>query len=253
MSPRCANQRLRIAASSRDPVRRPALRFALGLTVALTFTSHAFAQTAPPVSQSRAGSIANFVDQASRRFRIPADWIIAVMRVESAGNVRATSTAGAMGLMQIMPSTWSELRARYRLGPDPYDAHDNIVAGTAYLRELYDRYGSPGFLAAYNAGPGRYEDYLAGRPLPGETRLYLARLSPRIGGDASPVGADAPDPLAWTRAGLFVRRDSEPHSSSRPVAEANAVPQPTDTLTVPEPQSGPDRAGLFIALSGNPR
>ena len=59
--------------------------------------------------------------------------------------------------MQIMPQTWAELRARYGLGTDPYDPHDNILAGAAYIRELHDRYGAPGFLAAYNAGPGRYE------------------------------------------------------------------------------------------------
>jgi soluble lytic murein transglycosylase-like protein len=75
-----------------------------------------------------------------------------------------------MGLMQIMPLTRSELRARYDLGVDPYDPRDNILAGAAYLRELYQRFGTPGFLAAYNAGPTRYESHLAtGRSLPDET------------------------------------------------------------------------------------
>src|SRR3546814_9197460 len=73
------------------------------------------------------------------------------MRAESAGDVRAVSHAGAMGLMQIMPATWTYLRGRYGLGDDPYHVRDNIIAGTAYLRELHDRFGSPGFLAAYNA------------------------------------------------------------------------------------------------------
>ena len=77
------------------------------------------------------------------------------MRAESFGDVRAMSPKGAMGLMQIMPETWAALRSRYGLGADPYDAHDNIMAGAAYLRELHDRYGTPGFLAAYNAGPAR--------------------------------------------------------------------------------------------------
>src|SRR3546814_8097036 len=99
------------------------------------------------------------------------------MRAESAGDVRAVSHAGAMGLMQIMPATWTYLRGRYGLGDDPYHVRDNIIAGTAYLRELHDRFGSPGFLAAYNAGPGRYEQHLeTGRPLPRETRAYLAIL-----------------------------------------------------------------------------
>jgi hypothetical protein len=77
-----------------------------------------------------------------------------------------------------MPATWAELRVRHRLGGNPYDPRDNILAGAAYLREMHDRYGSPGFLAAYNAGPGRYEEYLAGRPLPAETRAYVAALAP---------------------------------------------------------------------------
>ncbi|WP_271597320.1 lytic transglycosylase domain-containing protein [Bradyrhizobium sp. CCBAU 45384] len=99
------------------------------------------------------------------------------MNVESAGDVHAKSPRGAMGLMQIMPATWVELRERYNLGNDPYDPHDNILAGTAYLRELLDRYGSPGVFAAYNAGPTRYEEHLAGGSLPDETRAYVAKLA----------------------------------------------------------------------------
>lgn len=128
---------------------------------------------------------AEFIDEASRRFGVPAYWIRAVLEFESAGDVRAKSPKGAMGLMQIMPETWAELRLRYGLGNDPYDPHDNILAGSGYLRELHDRYGSPGFLAAYNAGPARYEEHLAGRPLPIETRAYLDKLAPTIGGDMS--------------------------------------------------------------------
>ena len=108
-----------------------------------------------------ADPITAVVAEASQRFGIPASWIRAVMQVESFGDVRALSPKGAMGLMQIMPEAWAALRSRYGLGADPFDAHDNILAGAAYLRELLDRYGSPGFLAAYNAGPARYEDHLA--------------------------------------------------------------------------------------------
>jgi soluble lytic murein transglycosylase-like protein len=103
---------------------------------------------------------AAFVTEASKRFGVPEHWIRAVMHVESSARQQAQSSKGAMGLMQIMPKTWSELRARYRLGADPYDPRDNILGGAAYIRELYDRYGAPGFLAAYNAGPGRYERHL---------------------------------------------------------------------------------------------
>jgi cell division septation protein DedD len=108
------------------------------------------------------------------------------MRVESGGseylNGRPiTSSAGAMGLMQVMPGTYDELRARYSLGDDPFEPHDNIMAGVAYMREMYDIYGSPGFLAAYNAGPARLDDYLANnRPLPDETRRYVAMIGPNL-------------------------------------------------------------------------
>ena len=94
-----------------------------------------------------------------------------------------TSSAGAMGLMQVMPETYDELQGRYSLGDDPFDPHDNILAGTAYLREMYDIYGSPGFLAAYNAGPRRLDDYLSNnRSLPDETRRYVAMIGPNIVG-----------------------------------------------------------------------
>ena len=92
-----------------------------------------------------------------------------MMQVESGGDERATSPRGAMGLMQLMPGTWVELSVRYGLGLDPFDPSDNILAGTAYLKEMHDRFGSAGFLAAYHAGPARYEQHLAtGQPLPPE-------------------------------------------------------------------------------------
>lgn len=126
------------------------------------------------------------IAEAARRFDIPERWIRSVMGVESDGDTRAVSPKGAMGLMQVRPATWTELRARYGLGNDPFDPHDNIMAGAAYLREMHDRYGSPGFLAAYNAGPARYEEHmLLGVPLPGETQSYLDKLA-SIAGKTSP-------------------------------------------------------------------
>jgi soluble lytic murein transglycosylase-like protein len=127
-----------------------------------------------------------FIADAAARFEIPQVWLHAVMRAESAGcesmqGRPITSTAGAMGLMQLMPATWSEFRQRLGLGDDPFDPRDNILAGAAYLRELYDRYGSPGFLAAYHAGPERYEAYrLGGGSLPQATVEYLQRIRPEL-------------------------------------------------------------------------
>lgn len=179
------------------------------------------------------------------------------MRVESAGDVRAISSAGAMGLMQVMPATWAELRVRHRLGGNPYDPRDNILAGAAYLREMHDRYGSPGFLAAYNAGPGRYEEYLAGRPLPAETRAYVATLAPIVGGGdlTGPVVVAAADPLAWTRAPLFVMQSA----GSGPAATMQSESAPGDSMAAtPERDQGPVASrtdGLFVArsVSGGPR
>ncbi|MDH2355155.1 lytic transglycosylase domain-containing protein [Bradyrhizobium sp. SSUT18] len=144
------------------------------------FGSAALAQSGsadkPAINQT-AHAFAGFINEASQRFAIAPNWIRSVQRIESAGDVHARSPKGAMGLMQIMPATWAELRERYNLGNDPYDPHDNILAGTAYLRELLDRYGSPGAFAAYNAGPSRYEEHLAGGSLPDETRAYVAKLA----------------------------------------------------------------------------
>jgi len=129
-----------------------------------------------------------YIREAAGKYDVPERWIRAVMRQESGGKEyidgRLTvSFAGAMGLMQVMPATYEGLRQRYDLGDDPFDPHDNIMAGTAYIREMYDLYGAPGFLAAYNAGPKRLDDYLArNRPLPDETRNYVASIGPNIVG-----------------------------------------------------------------------
>lgn len=188
----------------------------------------------PPRIATRAEQVAEFVASAARRFAIPEAWIYAVIRTESAGDPHAVSRAGAMGLMQIMPATWSDLRARYGLGADPFNARDNIAAGAAWLRELHDRYGSPGFLAAYNAGPARYDDHLAtGRPLPAETRAYLASLAPVLGDPVALKPLIAP--LAWTRAALF---PAHPDSSSA-VADLAAAPP-----------NGGARNTLFLPLTG---
>ena len=137
-----------------------------------------------------------YIREAARRFDVPELWIREVMRQESGGRATATSHAGAMGLMQVMPGTYAELRRRHDLGTDPYHPYDSIMAGTAYIRQMYDLYGSPAFLAAYNAGPRRLEDYLwASRGLPNETRNYIARIGPRID-SASPTRRAAPEVYA---------------------------------------------------------
>lgn len=192
----------------------PFLLTGLLLTGALPDIAFADPPAERPLSKSATDvdPYADHIADAARRFGLPASWIRAVMRAESGGDSRAVSPAGAMGLMQIMPATWAALRARYGLGDDRFDPRDNILAGAAYLRELHDRFGAPGFLAAYNAGPSRYADHLAtGRPLPAETRAFVAALAPAItaAGIANvqshrPVGREH-----WTRAPLFIARDGD--------------------------------------------
>jgi hypothetical protein len=168
--------------------------------------SDARAQTA--VRSEPVDRFAKFIEEASGRFVVPARWIRAVMRVESGGDRHANSSRGAMGLMQLMPGTWVELSVRYGLGLDPFDPHDNIIAGAAYLKEMHDRFGSAGFLAAYHAGPARYEQHLTtGRPLPQETIAYVAAVTPLLDDEHSErapirIGRAVP----WREAPLFVER-----------------------------------------------
>ncbi|WP_299211534.1 lytic transglycosylase domain-containing protein [uncultured Tateyamaria sp.] len=195
------------------------------------------------------------IAEAAQRFRIPESWIRAVMRAESAGNPRAVSSADAMGLMQIMPGTWAELRASHGFGSDPFDRGENILAGAAYLRQMYDQFGAPGFLAAYNAGPGRYAEHLrTGRILPRETRRYVAVLSQELGfSDAAPlqpvrtVSADR-----WQAAPLFApvtasretHRKAEPDRTSVDVQTAEEPTQPGSQDHQPNP--------LFVSRTGEP-
>jgi soluble lytic murein transglycosylase-like protein len=139
---------------------------------------------AAPVHAHSVASWRSFVEEASARFGVPVAWIERVMQAESGGQTHRgghpiRSSAGAIGLMQLMPGTWAEMRARLGLGHDPDQPRDNIMAGALYLRLMHDRFGYPGLFAAYNAGPARYAEHMRGeRSLPGETVRYLASVAP---------------------------------------------------------------------------
>ena len=174
------------------------------------FESSACAQTASrPASIDR---FAKFIEEASDRFAVPARWIRAVIQVESGGDEHSISPRGAMGLMQLMPGTWVELSVRYGLGLDPFDPRDNILAGTAYLKEMHDRFGSAGFLAAYHAGPSRYEQHLAtGQPLPPETVAYVTAVTPLLADEQGEHAAfRIRRAVPWREAPLFVDRTDAP-------------------------------------------
>ncbi len=184
-----------------------------------------------------------YIREAAGRFAVPERWIRAVMRQESGGHEYlggqpVTSDAGAAGLMQLMPATYAELRARYNLGADIYDPHDNIMAGTAYISELYAQYGSPAFLAAYDAGPHRLDEYMSGRgALPNETVNYLAAVAPSLGNDRPMSG-----PLAAyaDNGGAQLRPDPVPRAYAPPGVAAcwrdpNAAYDPDAPCRPPPP------------------
>ncbi len=247
----------------RDPssfparLRRAVARSAVPMVVILLVSSAAGfagkahaepAVAAQPPNASAADPYASFVHEAAQRFGMPASWISAVMAIESGGDVLALSPQGAMGLMQIMPDTWAGLRARHGLGADPYEPRDNIFAGAAYLREMHDRYGSPGFLAAYNAGPARYDQYLAtGRELPAETELYVAMLAPLIGeGQANGMVTVSRRVMSWQDSPLFAARDQ-----GSPAAMPPSPRTPSGQSSASGPVAGgqalvPQADGLFV-------
>lgn len=196
-------------------------------------------------------SVAASIAEASHRFDIPASWLQAVIAVESGGDMHAVSPKGAMGLMQIMPETWTSLQLRYGLGPDPFDAHDNILAGAAYLRELRDRYGAPGFLAAYDAGPARYEAYLAtDRPLPNETLAYVDQLAILTTNYAVGEGAVfAAATPSWLQPPLFVVHSDSTLIPSRSTSELHGRLSPIVVRLADLTGLVPQSNGLFAAVS----
>ena len=163
----------------------------VGLVFVVSAAAGAHGSTATPGRPSNHSVVRDLgrwsphIAEAAARFGIPEEWIRRVMRAESAGRTALdgrpiTSRAGAMGLMQLMPRTWAEMRDLHGLGHDPHNPRDNILAGAAYLRAMFERFGYPGLFAAYNAGPKRYAEHLAtGRPLPSETIAYAVAVGRR--------------------------------------------------------------------------
>ncbi len=122
------------------------------------------------------------IEKHAATYAVSPDLVRAVIQVESGFNPRAVSPKGALGLMQLMPSTAIEMGVR-----DPFDPDENIRAGVAYLRQLLNRY--PGdeqlALAAYNAGPEAVQRYGYQVPPYRETQRYVSRITGRRA--ASPV------------------------------------------------------------------
>lgn len=189
-----------------------------------------------------------YVRIAAAKFDVPQPWIRQVMRVESGGHQYrggqlTVSSAGAMGLMQLEPETYQEMASRYGLGADPFNPYDNIMAGAAYIHEMYEVYGSPGFLAAYNAGPGRLDSYVTrGRPLPYETINYVAMIAPSIQG-YYPARRSEADQLAL---------NTQPASRSRGILPVGFNPGAPTPFAPEEPAAPVEVAALVPASSPEP-
>jgi hypothetical protein len=207
-----------------------------------------------------------YIREAAQRYAVPEQWVRAVMHQESDGQEQAVSPVGAMGLMQVMPDTYEGLRMRYGLGGDPYDPHNNILAGTAYIREMYDRFGAPGFLAAYNAGPNRVDSYLAGAAvLPDETVNYLAAITPNLGNSvplsgplamyasARPSGTIGVTP-GNLAAGCDLNAAYDPNHPCTSLIAAATAPAPVQQAFVQQaalPQTGTGGCDLSAAYDPN--
>lgn len=205
-----------------------------------------------------------YIEQASTRFDVPTKWIRQVMRVESGGHEYmhghlTVSGAGAMGLMQLEPETYQEMASRYGLGSDPFNPYNNIMAGTAYIHEMYEIYGSPGFLAAYNAGPGRLDNYLDYKqPLPAQTRNYVAMIAPHIAG-VYPAGRSQAEQVAMNQVPAHIAPGLRPagQSSAAKLNRAQLAirrPAPAPQAPPPKPAPAPVRmAALTPSTATEPR
>jgi hypothetical protein len=132
-------------------------------------------QAAAPAPHSpTADDICRALEQDAAENEIPVEFFARVIWQESRFNARAVSNKGAQGIAQFMPAT-----ADYRGLVDPFDPIEALKNSARYLRDLKARFGNLGLAAAaYNAGPGRVSAWLTShRPLPGETRNYVAIIT----------------------------------------------------------------------------
>ena len=137
-----------------------------------------FASNLPePLPEIPPEKIREIVDEGAKQSGLDADLVRAVVRTESAYNPWATSTKGAQGLMQLMPSVQTQFGVT-----NPYDPKQNVAAGTRLLKQLLDQFDGdlPRALGAYNAGAARVEDYGGVPPFP-ETMQYVTGILSEIG------------------------------------------------------------------------
>ena len=125
----------------------------------------------PKLSTKDAESIYKTVMYFSNKYKVSSDLIFAIIDQESNYNYKDSSSAGAIGLMQIIPATANYLKI------NPYNSTQNIEGGVRYFKEMLDKYQKPSLaLAAYNAGPGAVDKY-NGIPPYKETTNYVSKIS----------------------------------------------------------------------------
>jgi soluble lytic murein transglycosylase-like protein len=141
-----------------------------------------------PVDERKSSLYDDLIQQYARQNSVRTDLVRAVVQVESGYNVWAQSPKGALGLMQLMPTTIQQFGVR-----NPFNPLENIRAGVAYLRQLLDRYANNEVLAlaAYNAGPGAVDKHGQAVPPYKETRDYVSKVNKIAGESATrrPPGA----------------------------------------------------------------
>lgn len=128
-----------------------------------------FDNSRPVINKSKSLSgIKAIINEAAERYKLSPLLIESIIKVESNYNPRAVSNKGAMGLMQLMPSTAREIGVK-----KPFDPYQNIIGGTYYYRLMLDRFGDhKKALQAYNCGPGCVENGY----IPEETRDYAKNV-----------------------------------------------------------------------------
>ena len=116
-------------------------------------------------------SLSSLITNAAKKYQVDPKLVSAVAEVESGGRQEATSAAGAVGVMQLMPDTAASL------GVNPYDKRENVEGGAKYLKEMLDLFGGDvkKAVAAYNAGPAAVKNY-GGVPPYKETQNYVNKV-----------------------------------------------------------------------------